>query len=112
MAEDSTAQPPNHPTTQPPNHLTSLPLPSSHLLKRWCPPGHKPTTGPVMGIYDREYYRDDRSSFLGSLNRQGQVWKSLIAVNVVVFVAQLASAEHGGVRGAFTEALVVNTDAV
>jgi membrane associated rhomboid family serine protease len=65
-----------------------------------------------MGIYDREYYRDERSSFLGSLNRQGQVWKSLIFVNVVLFVLQLLTAERGGVDGSVTEALVVKTDAV
>jgi membrane associated rhomboid family serine protease len=46
-----------------------------------------------MGIYDREYYRDERSSFLGSLNRQGQVWKTLILINVVVFILQLATRE-------------------
>jgi membrane associated rhomboid family serine protease len=65
-----------------------------------------------MGIYDREYYRNDRSSFLGTLNREGQVWKSLIFLNVVVFVLQLATAEHGGVRGPVTEALVTDTDAI
>jgi membrane associated rhomboid family serine protease len=65
-----------------------------------------------MGIYDREYYRDERSSFLGSLNRQGQVWKSLIFINVVLFLLQLATADRGGVSGPVTEALVVKTDAV
>jgi membrane associated rhomboid family serine protease len=49
-----------------------------------------------MGIYDREYYRDDRSSFLGTLNRRGQVWKTLITVNVVMFILQLATADRGG----------------
>jgi membrane associated rhomboid family serine protease len=64
-----------------------------------------------MGIYDREYYRDDRSSFLGSLARQGQVWKTLILVNVIAFVAQLATADHG-VNGPVTDWLRIDTDAV
>src|SRR5215213_1087103 len=64
-----------------------------------------------MGIYDREYYRDDRSSFLGSLARQGQMWKTLILVNVVAFVAQLASANLG-VDGPVTNWLQIDTDAI
>ena len=55
-----------------------------------------------MGIYDREYYRDPRSSFLGSLNRQGQVWKTLILVNGAVFILQLMTAQHGGINGPVT----------
>jgi membrane associated rhomboid family serine protease len=54
-----------------------------------------------MGIYDREYYRDGSSSFLGTLARQGIVWKWLVAANAVVFVFQLATATHG-VDGWFT----------
>jgi membrane associated rhomboid family serine protease len=65
-----------------------------------------------MGIYDREYYRDDRSSFLGSLARQGQVWKTLIVVNVVLYILQLATAERGGVNGPVTRWLEIDTDAV
>ena len=65
-----------------------------------------------MGIYDREYYRDERSSFLGSLNRQGQVWKTLILINVVVFVMQLATADHGGINGSVTKWLEIDTNAI
>jgi membrane associated rhomboid family serine protease len=64
-----------------------------------------------MGIYDREYYRDDQSSFLGSLARQGQVWKTLILINVVVFICQLATADHG-VNGKVTEWLRIDTAAI
>jgi membrane associated rhomboid family serine protease len=65
-----------------------------------------------MGIYDREYYRDERSSFLGSLNRQGQVWKTLILINVIVFVAQLAFAQHRGVDGDLTNWFRIDTAAI
>jgi membrane associated rhomboid family serine protease len=65
-----------------------------------------------MGIYDREYYRDERSSFLGSLARQGQMWKTLIIVNVVMFVLQLVTATRGGVSGGVTDLLSINTDAI
>jgi membrane associated rhomboid family serine protease len=44
-----------------------------------------------MGIYDREYYRKDGPSFLGSLARQGVVWRWLVAVNVLAFIVQLAT---------------------
>ncbi|HEX4591471.1 MAG TPA: rhomboid family intramembrane serine protease [Gemmataceae bacterium] len=64
-----------------------------------------------MGIYDREYYRDERSSFLGTLNRQGQVWKSLVLANVVLFILQLMTAEHG-ISGPVTEWLDVDTQAI
>jgi membrane associated rhomboid family serine protease len=65
-----------------------------------------------MGIYDREYYRDERSSFLGSLNRQGQVWKGLVLANVVMFLAQLILATGGGVNGPFTDWLKIDTQAI
>src|SRR5262245_52489730 len=42
-----------------------------------------------MGIYDREYYRREGPSFLGSFTGRGQVCKWLIAVNVICFVIQL-----------------------
>jgi membrane associated rhomboid family serine protease len=64
-----------------------------------------------MGIYDREYYRDDRSSFLGTLARSGQVWKTLILINVVVFVLQMATANFG-VNGPVTDWLKIDTDAI
>jgi len=64
-----------------------------------------------MGIYDREYYRDERSSFLGTLARRGQMWKALVLVNVVAYVFQLATARHG-VNGPVTHWLMIDTDAI
>ncbi len=44
-----------------------------------------------MGIYDREYYRREGPSFLGSFTDQGKACKWLIAINIIVFVAQIMS---------------------
>ncbi len=44
-----------------------------------------------MGIYDREYYRREGPSFLGSFTDQGKACKWIIGVNVVLFVAQILS---------------------
>src|SRR5262245_55128238 len=44
-----------------------------------------------MGIYDREYYRHEGSGFLRSFTGQGQVWKWLILINVILFVVQLGT---------------------
>src|SRR2546423_14507237 len=62
-----------------------------------------------MGIYDREYYRDERSSFLGTLARRGQMWKTLVAVNVAAFVLQLMFANQGRVDGPFTDLFKIDT---
>jgi membrane associated rhomboid family serine protease len=43
-----------------------------------------------MGIYDREYYRRDGPSFLGSFTEQGKACKWLIGINVIFFVVQIA----------------------
>jgi membrane associated rhomboid family serine protease len=64
-----------------------------------------------MGIYDREYYRDERSSFLGTLARSGQVWKTLILINVVAYVLQWTFARRG-INGPFTDLFEIDTDAV
>lgn len=64
-----------------------------------------------MGIYDREYYRDERSSFLGTLAREGHVWKTLILINVAAFILQLAFADWG-VNGWFTDLFAINTEAI
>src|SRR3954470_21041741 len=64
-----------------------------------------------MGIYDREYYRDESSSFLGTLARQGTTWKWLVTINVVAFILQLATAERG-VQGWFTNLFILDTDKV
>jgi membrane associated rhomboid family serine protease len=42
-----------------------------------------------MGIYDREYYRKEGPSFLGSFTDQGKACKWLIAINVIFFVVQI-----------------------
>jgi membrane associated rhomboid family serine protease len=44
-----------------------------------------------MGIYDREYYRREGPSFLGSFTGQGTACKWLIAINVIVFILQLVT---------------------
>ncbi|HEY1381075.1 MAG TPA: rhomboid family intramembrane serine protease [Gemmataceae bacterium] len=64
-----------------------------------------------MGIYDREYYRDERSSFLGTLARRGQMWKALVLINVTVYILQLVTARHG-VDGPVTNWLKIDTDAI
>ncbi len=48
-----------------------------------------------MGIYDREYYRREGPSFLGSITERGKVCKWLILINIVVFVIQLMTQPHG-----------------
>jgi membrane associated rhomboid family serine protease len=44
-----------------------------------------------MGIYDREYYRRDGPSFLGSLAEQGRVTTWLIGITIVCFMVQMAT---------------------
>lgn len=46
---------------------------------------------PVMGIYDRDYYRRDGHSFLGSFTERGTVCKWLIGVNVACFLLQMVT---------------------
>jgi membrane associated rhomboid family serine protease len=71
-----------------------------------------------MGIYERDYYRREGPSFLGSLTERGQVCKWLIAINVVCFLIQLATVKRFPVlnikigEGPFTEALALNPDEV
>jgi membrane associated rhomboid family serine protease len=48
----------------------------------------------AMGIYDREYYRSDGPSFLGSLADSGKICKWLIAVNVLLFVIQTVTRQQ------------------
>src|SRR5581483_11967644 len=47
----------------------------------------------VMGIYDREYYRREGPSFLGSFVDRGMICKWLIGVNVLAFVVQMLTRE-------------------
>jgi membrane associated rhomboid family serine protease len=58
-----------------------------------------------MGIYDRDYYRREGPSFLGSFSNRGQVCKWLVGINVVVYIIQLLTLPPGGLGqgvGAFT----------
>ena len=41
-----------------------------------------------MGIYDREYYRREGPSYLGSFMERGKVCKWLIIINVICFGLQ------------------------
>jgi membrane associated rhomboid family serine protease len=79
----------------------------------------------AMGIYDREYYRREGPSFLGSIAQHGKVCKWLIAINVIVFILQVvgesgptveqdADGELRAVPAAVsvTDALMMNADAV
>jgi membrane associated rhomboid family serine protease len=76
-----------------------------------------------MGIYDRDYYRREGPSFLGSLSSRAPVCKWLIAINVVLFIVQLSTLprDANGLikrvgpeieRGPFTEALDLQPDKV
>lgn len=78
-----------------------------------------------MGIYDREYYRRDKSGFLGSWADNGQCWKLFILVNIAIFVIQVITQQKvtvGGPdfedeisflkMGPFTNALKLDTAAV
>ena len=69
-----------------------------------------------MGIYDREYYRRDGPSFLGSFSDRGRICKWLIGINIVCFVIQLVTRPRGfpqwGEPGSFTDALLLDADAV
>jgi membrane associated rhomboid family serine protease len=52
-----------------------------------------------MGIYDREYYRSEGPSFLGSFTDQGKACKWLIGINIAFFVASLfTQPAHPGPR--------------
>src|SRR2546425_1054202 len=80
----------------------------------------------AMGIYDREYYRREGPSILGSFSDRGQACKWLIGINVICFIIQLVTQQRPEMGldprgflvrghptpGPFTEALVLNVDAV
>src|SRR5262249_31461254 len=48
-----------------------------------------------MGLYDRDYYRREGPSFLGSITNTAQVCKWLIIVNVAIFIIQLVTRQQG-----------------
>src|SRR6516162_8911981 len=61
-----------------------------------------------MGIYDREYYRREGPSFLGSFVERGQVCKWLIGINVACYVVQLLFESGDGRGGWFTDLFLLN----
>src|SRR5262249_40804542 len=74
-----------------------------------------------MGIYDRDYYRRDGPSYLGSFMERGTVCKWLIGINVVVFILQMLTRTSGvdphterffQQEGFLTDALILNVDKV
>jgi membrane associated rhomboid family serine protease len=62
-----------------------------------------------MGIYDREYYRRDGPSFLGSFVERGQICKWIIGINVACYILQLLTGEN---TGWFTNLFVLDVDKV
>ena len=67
-----------------------------------------------MGIYDRDYYRRDGPSFLGTITERGRgVCFWLIVINVVFFVLQIATMTREPIlREPFTDALLLDVDKV
>jgi membrane associated rhomboid family serine protease len=65
-----------------------------------------------MGIYDRDYYRREGPSFLGSFVERGMACKWLIGINVGVFILQMLSGPPGQEDDPFTRALWLNVDDV
>jgi membrane associated rhomboid family serine protease len=59
-----------------------------------------------MGIYDREYYRREGPSFLGSFAERGKVCKWLIGINIVVFFIQILTQQREFVDELFPRAVV------
>lgn len=52
-----------------------------------------------MGIYDREYYRREGPSYLGSFAERGKACKWLIGLNIVLFIAQMVTVKRVQVEG-------------
>ena len=68
-----------------------------------------------MGIYDRDYYRREGPSYLGSFMDRGKVCKWLILINVGCFVLQMFSPAFQGTEGQqslFTEIMQLDAQAV
>jgi membrane associated rhomboid family serine protease len=69
-----------------------------------------------MGIYDRDYYRREGPSFLGSLAEQGRVTTWLIGINVVCFLAQMLTIKTDPVTrigvSPFTDLLILDVNLV
>jgi membrane associated rhomboid family serine protease len=68
-----------------------------------------------MGIYDRDYYRNDKRSTLDPFSARTQVTIILVAINCVIWFIQLATSEPGplgGDRGAFTNAFKIDVNKI
>lgn len=76
-----------------------------------------------MGIYDRDYYRREGHSFLGSFAERGTICKWLIGINVVCYIIQMVTLPtrghfdfYSGVTtdpyGPFTSAFFLNAEDV
>lgn len=62
-----------------------------------------------MGIYDRDYYRKEGPSYLGSLLPSGPVCKWLIGINILVFILQLITFVDFRNWGPITDAFELDT---
>src|SRR5262245_401598 len=49
-----------------------------------------------MGIYDRDYYRNEGPGFLDSLWPSGLICRWLIGINVAIFILQMLTTSQGG----------------
>jgi membrane associated rhomboid family serine protease len=65
-----------------------------------------------MGVYDRDYYRSDRSGPWFGFSGRGQAVKWLIGVNVVIFIAQSMTLGPGATAGPITEWFALDADQV
>ncbi len=68
-----------------------------------------------MGIYDREYYRSEGPSFLGSFAEQSRVCHWLIGINIVCFILQMVlrtQVAEGYFETPFTDVLILNVHRV
>lgn len=64
-----------------------------------------------MGIYDREYYRNDTSAMARWANPH-LVCHWLIAINVLVFIVQMSTRHHGEFSSPLSDALSLKPDRV
>jgi membrane associated rhomboid family serine protease len=65
-----------------------------------------------MGINDREYYRREAPSFLGSFDDQGKACLWLIGITIGCFILQLLTMGQRGDPGPFTEAMLLDAQLV
>jgi membrane associated rhomboid family serine protease len=65
-----------------------------------------------MGIHDRDYARNDGRSVFDGFVARTQVCIWLVAINVFVFLVQLATRTPQGGAGWFTDALVLDSDKI